>query len=236
MIVAEGLAKEFRDGTVAVEEASFRVEPGEVLALLGPNGAGKTTTLHMLLGLLEPTAGRATIAGRDVRTQRLDAYRHVGYLSENVLLYGNLSGRENLRFFARVCGHQVPQKRMEDLLDLVGLRAAAARPVMQYSKGMRQRLGLAVALVKDPPALVMDEPTTGLDPGGADALLRLVKRLREDGRAVLLSTHDLHRVPDVADKVAFMGRRRVQAVLPGRELRGVDLARAYERHTGEAAV
>ena len=234
--MADGLAKSFRDGTVAVEDASFRVEPGEVLALLGPNGAGKTTTLHMLLGLLEPTRGSAAIAGRDVATDRLEAYRRVGYLSENVLLYGNLSGRENLRFFARVCGHAVPQKRVEDLLDLVGLQDAAARPVLQYSKGMRQRLGLAVALVKDPPALVMDEPTTGLDPGGAEALLALVRRLRDDGRAVLLSTHDLHRVPDVADKVAFMGRRRVQAILGAEDLRGHDLARLYERHTGEAAL
>ena len=234
--MAEGLAKSFRDGTVAVEEASFRVEPGECFALLGPNGAGKTTTIHMLLGLLEPTRGRASIAGHDVHADRKEAYRRVGYLSENVLLYGNLSGRENLRFFARVCGHQVPRKRMEDLLDLVGLHEAAARPVLQYSKGMRQRLGLAVALVKDPPALVMDEPTTGLDPGGAESLLALVRSLRDDGRAVLLSTHDLHRVPDVADKVAFMGRRRVQAILTSAQLRGQDLARVYERHTGEAAL
>jgi ABC-2 type transport system ATP-binding protein len=230
MIVADGLAKEFSDGTIAVEEVSFRVDPGEVLALLGPNGAGKTTTIHMLLGILPATRGRATIRGVDVHEDPREAYRHVGHLSENVLLYGNLSARENLVFFGRISGKTIPASRIEELLSIVDLQHAASRRVHTFSKGMRQRLGLAVALVKDPPALVLDEPTTGLDPDGTDALLALIRRLRDEGRAILLSTHDLHRVPQVADKIAVIGHKRVQAIVTPAE--HPDIPALYRRLTG----
>ena len=234
MIVAERLARTFRDGTVAVEDATFEVKRGEVLALLGPNGAGKTTTIHMLLGLLPPTSGRALIGGVDVAEEPEKAYRTVGYLSENVLLYANLTAWENIRFFADVSGHTVPAAHLEDLLDDVGLADVRDRRVIHFSKGMRQRLGLAIALVKDPPALVMDEPTTGLDPDGTETLLGLVRGLRDEGRAILLSTHDLHRVRAVADRVAIMGGRRVQAVLGAEELDAEDIGELYRRHTGGA--
>ncbi|HUR69899.1 MAG TPA: ABC transporter ATP-binding protein [Candidatus Thermoplasmatota archaeon] len=234
MIVADRLARTFRDGTVAVEEASFDVRPGEVLALLGPNGAGKTTTLHMILGLLRPSAGRALLGGIDVQEDPAGAYRLVGYLSENVLLYGNLTARENLRFFADVSGATVPASRLDALLDDVGLAHVADRRVHAYSKGMRQRLGLAIALVKDPPALVLDEPTTGLDPEGTETLLALIRGLRDEGRAILLSTHDLHRVQEVADRVAIMGGHRVRTILANDELAGADIGALYREHAGGA--
>jgi ABC-2 type transport system ATP-binding protein len=232
VIVADRLARTFRDGTVAVEEASFEVQRGEVLALLGPNGAGKTTTIHMLLGLLRPTGGRALIGGFDLATDAASAYRVVGYLSENVLLYGNLTAWENLRFFADISGTTVPNARLERLLADVGLREARDRRVSAFSKGMRQRLGLAIALVKDPPALVMDEPTTGLDPEGTETLLALIRGLRDEGRAILLSTHDLHRVQDVADRVAIMAGHRVQTIVPRDELADADIDALYRRHAG----
>lgn len=227
--MAEHLARTFRDGTVAVEDATFEVERGEVLALLGPNGAGKTTTIHMLMGLLPPTGGRALIGGIDVAEDPAAAYRIVGYLSENVLLYANLTAWENLRFFADISGHTVPAHTLESLLADVGLAHVRDRRVLAFSKGMRQRLGLAIALVKDPPALVMDEPTTGLDPDGTETLLGLIRELRDEGRAILLSTHDLHRVRDVADRVAIMGGHRVRAIVPAAD---ADIAGLYREHTG----
>ena len=208
------------------------MQRGEVLALLGPNGAGKTTTIHMLLGLLPPTAGRAVIGGFDVAQEPERAYRVVGYLSENVLLYANLTAWENIRFFADVSGHTVPAYTLETLLDDVGLADVRDRPVRAFSKGMRQRLGLAIALAKDPPALVMDEPTTGLDPDGTETLLRLIRDLRDEGRAILLSTHDLHRVRDVADRIAIMGGRRVRATLAAAD---ADVAALYREHSGGPA-
>ncbi|HET6404994.1 MAG TPA: ABC transporter ATP-binding protein [Candidatus Thermoplasmatota archaeon] len=217
-----------------MEDATFEVEPGEVLALLGPNGAGKTTTIHMLLGLLRPSAGRALLGGFDVEREPAEAYRVVGYLSENVLLYANLTAWENLRFFADVSGATVPAYTLETLLQEVGLAHVRDRRVLHFSKGMRQRLGLAIALVKDPPALIMDEPTTGLDPEGTETLLALVRKLRDEGRAILLSTHDLHRVRDVADRVAIMGARRVQAILGPEEVASADIGALYRRHAGGA--
>lgn len=233
LIEARALSKTFEDGTHAVEDATFAVRPGEVLALLGANGAGKTTTLHMLLGLLPPSGGSAWLAGVDVVASPQEAYRHVGYLSENVLLYGNLTAYQNLRFFARVSGVPVPEYRLQQLLTRVGLAKVQDRRVGTFSKGMRQRLGLAVALVKEPPTLVMDEPTTGLDPDGTESLLELIREARGEGRAILLSTHDLHRVPEVADRVAFMGRGRVQEVIG--PYRFGEIHDLYRRHSGARA-
>ncbi|MFP5291269.1 MAG: ABC transporter ATP-binding protein, partial [Actinomycetes bacterium] len=186
---------------------------------------------HMLLGLLPPSGGAALIGGVDVQRSPLEAYRRVGFVSENVLLYGNLSARKNMRFFASVCGHAVPESRIDALLRRVALSHAQDRPVRTFSKGMRQRLGLAVALVKDPDALVLDEPTTGLDPDGADALLDVIRSLREEKRAVLMSTHDLDRVPEVADRIAVMGGGRIRAIVPGGAVPGGGMREFYRRHT-----
>lgn len=231
--MADALSKVFEDGTVGAQEVSFEVKPGRVLALLGKNGAGKTTTMHMTLGLLSTTSGRSLIDGIDVQARPLDAYRRVGYVSENVLLYGNLTAYENLRFFGRIGGSTVPHAHLLDLLRRVGLHEDRDRRVRTFSKGMRQRLGLAIALVKDPPALVLDEPTTGLDPEGAEALLALVRALREEGRAVLLSTHDLDRVPEVADDVGVIARGRLVDVVAAPR-HAADVRALYVRLSGGA--
>lgn len=204
MIRSESLRKTFDDGYVAVRDATFRVPAGTVLGMLGANGAGKTTTIHMLLGFVPPTSGKAWLGGVCVQDEPLEAKKHVGYVSENVLLYGPLTAEQNLRFFARVCGRDVPPARVGECLARVGLASAAKRRVEAFSKGMRQRLGIAVALVKDPEAFVMDEPTTGLDPVGVRDLHEVILSLRAEGKAILLVTHDLHRLHEISDGIVVM--------------------------------
>ncbi|HET6399524.1 MAG TPA: ABC transporter ATP-binding protein [Candidatus Thermoplasmatota archaeon] len=204
MIEAEHLSKRFEDGHVAVEDSHFTIRPGEALGLLGPNGAGKTTTVHMLLGHLRPSGGRARIHGIDIHEHPIEAKRHVGYVSENVLLYGSLTALQNLRFFSRLSGRDASEEELAALLARVGLAHAARRPVEAFSKGMRQRLGIAIALAKDPPALVMDEPTSGLDPVGARELGDLIVGLRKERKAILLVTHDVFRITELVSSVMVM--------------------------------
>ncbi len=222
MIRADKLQKTFEDGHVAVQDATFHVRAGESLGLLGSNGSGKSTTLHMLLGNVEPTSGRAWLGGVCVQDEPLEAKKHVGYVSENVLLYGPLTARQNLRFFARLSGKKVSAEREEECLRRVGLDHAARRRVETFSKGMRQRLGIAVALVKDPAVLVLDEPTTGLDPAGVEELNRLVVELCDEGKALLVVTHDLFRLQDITDRIAVMRESVLSDAVPSKDVRDVE--------------
>ena len=202
-IVARGLTKRYGE-TTAVDHLDLTIEPGEVFGLLGPNGAGKTTTILMLLGLTEPTAGSVSVDGLDPARSALDVKRVVGYLPDDVGFYDEMTGRENLRYTARL--NRIPRREVEPLLDRlltdVGLDEAADRKVRGYSRGMRQRLGLADALVKSPSILVLDEPTVNIDPEGVRELLALVRRLRDDrGTTVLLSSHLLQQVEEVCDRI-----------------------------------
>ena len=162
-----------------------------MFGLLGPNGAGKTTTILMLLGLTEPTAGTARVVGLDPARNPLQVKRHVGYLPDNVGFYGSLSGRENLRYTARLNGipASVAEDRINDLLDRVSLSDAGEKPVETYSRGMKQRLGLADVLIKEPAVMILDEPTTSINPVGVAEVLELVRNLAHDeGVAVLISS------------------------------------------------
>lgn len=190
----------------AVERVSFTVRPGRVVGFLGPNGAGKTTTLRMLLGLVTPTAGSATINGRaysDLRNPR----HVVGAALEASGAYPGRTGRNHLRIEALAAG--VPGSRVEDVLGLVELTAAADRRVGGYSLGMRQRLGLAGALLTDPDILILDEPANGLDPEGVHWLRRLLRRFADEGRTVLVSSHILAEVAQTVDSVVIMNRGRL---------------------------
>ncbi len=212
-IRARGLTKRYGDFT-AVDRLDLEVGRGEIFGLLGPNGAGKTTTILMLLGLSEPSGGEARVVGLDPTRRPLEVKRLVGYLPDNVGFYGNMTGRENLAYTARLNG--IPEdeaaKRIDDLLARVGLPDAADRRVGTYSKGMKQRLGVADALVKDPEVLVLDEPTIALDPEAVQETLDLIRSLpRERGVAVLLSSHLLHQVQEICDRVAIFVRGRVVA-------------------------
>ena len=212
VIRTEGLTKRY-GATTAVDQLDLEVQPGEIFGLLGPNGAGKTTTVLMLLGLSEPTAGTARVAGLDPARQSLEVKRKVGYLPDSVGFYEQLTGRQNLAFVARLNGIPVDEatERVDALLKQVGLADAADRPTGGYSRGMLQRLGIADALVKDPEVLILDEPTIAIDPAGVSDILALIERLRDEhGVTVLLSSHLLHQVQRICDRVAiFVGGRIV---------------------------
>ncbi|MDH3261708.1 MAG: ABC transporter ATP-binding protein [Acidimicrobiia bacterium] len=204
-IVAKGLTKRYGDLT-AVDHLDLEVDTGEVFGLLGPNGAGKTTTILMLLGLSEPSEGTVQVAGLDPTRKPLDVKRIVGYLPDNVGFYDSLTGRQNLRYTARLNSlpKEASERRIAALLTEVGLAEAGDAPAGTYSRGMLQRLGLADALVKDPQILILDEPTMAIDPEGVAEILRLIRFLAEErGVTLLLSSHLLNQVQAVCDRVGI---------------------------------
>ena len=191
---------------IAVNDLNLSIRKGEVFGLLGPNGAGKTTTILMLLGLTEPTAGTATIAGCDCTRNPLEVKSIVGYLPDNVGFYTDMTGRQNLRFTGRLngLGGQELEERIDSLLERVGMTEAADKKTGTYSKGMRQRLGIADVLIKDPQVIIMDEPTLGIDPEGMRELLNIIRDLSvKDGRTVLISSHQLQQIQQVCDRVGI---------------------------------
>lgn len=205
-IVVDGLTKVFGHDVRAVDQLSFTVEPGSITGFLGPNGAGKTTTLRMVLGLVRPTAGGATIGGRAYR--HLDNPSHaVGAALESSSFHPARTARNHLRIMCTVAG--LPDRRADEVLALVGLAEAARRKVRGYSMGMRQRLGLAQALLGDPAVLILDEPANGLDPEGIRWLRGLLRTLADQGRTVLVSSHQLNEVQEIADRVVILSRGRL---------------------------
>jgi ABC-2 type transport system ATP-binding protein len=194
----------------AVKGVSFEVGAGEILGFLGPNGAGKSTTIKMLTGQLTPKGGTARVLGTDVTTDDPDMQGRIGVCFEEKNLYESMSGAENLRFFAKLFG--IRDVDTEDLLRRVGLSDRGTDRVSQYSKGMRQRLMMARALVNRPDVLFLDEPTDGLDPVSSTAIRRLIRQEAERGAAVLLTTHDMMEADELADRVAFINEGELYAV------------------------
>ena len=212
------LTKRYGD-KIAVNDLNLEIRRGEVFGLLGPNGAGKTTTILMLLGLSEPTAGTAEILGMNCTRNPLEVKTKVGYLPDNIGFYSDMTGRQNLRFTGRLNGLEGPEmeERINHLLERVGMTDAADRRAGTYSKGMRQRLGIADVLMRDPEIIIMDEPTLGIDPEGMRQLLSLIQELSwEDGRTILISSHQLHQVQQVCDRVGIFveGRLIAKGTLP----------------------
>lgn len=220
IIEVQGLTKRYED-VVAVDDLSLSIKQGEVFGLLGPNGAGKTTTTLMLLGLTEPTAGTAKIADRDCTREPIEVKRIVGYLPDNVGFYPDLTGRENLRFTGKLNGlpKDVCEARINSLLERVGMSYAADRKAGTYSRGMRQRLGIADVLMKDPQVIIMDEPTLGIDPEGMRELISLIRKLStEDGRTILISSHQLYQIQQICDRVGIFVKGKLIACGPIGEL------------------
>ncbi|MGH8912513.1 MAG: ABC transporter ATP-binding protein [Acidimicrobiia bacterium] len=212
------LSKHYGDRAV-VDQLNLDIGAGEVFGLLGPNGAGKTTTILMLLGLIEPTHGELEVLGKNPHRHPLDVKRMVGFLPDAVGFYDGLTGRENLRFTARLNGVADPEPQLDLLLEQVGLPKAGDQEVGQYSRGMKQRLGLADALVKSPSVLILDEPTTAIDPEGVAEMLEMIRGLANDNQVtVLLSSHLLHQVQAVCDRVAIFVNGVVVAQGPPHEL------------------
>jgi ABC-2 type transport system ATP-binding protein len=242
VIEIQSLTKRF-GGATAVDELSFRVEPGVVTGFLGPNGAGKTTTLRSLVGLVRPTSGRATFDGRSY-AELADPLRTVGTALEAASFHPGRSGRDHLRVVGAAAG--IPAARVDEVLEWVGLSDAARRRVGGYSLGMRQRLGLALALLGDPGALVLDEPINGLDPEGIRWIRGFLRTLASEGRTVLVSSHLLSEVQQTVDRVVIIshGRLAYEGTLDGLEGGGIarvqvdaadreGLARALEAAGGQ---
>ena len=191
---------------VAVKDLNLKVQPGEVFGFLGPNGAGKTTTMNVLLGFVNASSGVAFLFGVDVRDPI--ARQRIGYLPELTYYYKFLTAEELLRFYARIFG--IPRaeadRRIDQLLKLVELESARKRPIKTYSKGMQQRVGLAQALINNPDLLILDEPTSGLDPLGRMRVREIIQRLKNEGKTVFFSSHELGEVETVCDRVAIINQ------------------------------
>lgn len=220
MIETTNLTKYF-DEFKAVEDINLSVKPGEVLALLGPNGAGKTTTVRMLTSILKPTSGSARVAGFDVVTEAEFVRATVGVLTENHGLYLRMKGREYLDFFGKLCAlpASIRARRSEELSSRFGLRDALDRRLGEYSKGMRQKLALVRAMLHDPKVLLLDEPTSAMDPLSARQVRDAIADLRRDGRTIILCTHNLPEAEELADRIAIIRKGRIIAQGTSAELK-----------------
>jgi len=232
MIQAIDLTKRYEDGLLALDHLNLSIQPGQIYCLLGANGAGKTTTINLFFNFIEPTSGTATLNGVDCTKNPLGAKRNAAYVSENVMLYGNFTSRQNLDFFTRLAGRKELKKEGYDMvMRQVGLpERAFEQRVKTFSKGMRQKLGIAIAILKEAPALLLDEPTSGLDPKAAAEFVDLLLKLRGEGKAILMSTHDVFRAKEIADVVGIMKEGTLIMERTRDELRNEDLEHLYLRY------
>jgi len=232
VLEANNLTKRYEDGVLALDHVSFRVQAGQVFAMLGGNGAGKTTAINLFLNLIEPSDGEARINGVVTHKEPLLAKQYVSFVSENVMLYSNFTALQNLDFFARLGGKTTYTKDdYREVLLRVGLPIEAHNKRLRgFSKGMRQKCGIAIAILKDAPAVLLDEPTSGLDPKAGYEFSRLLEALRDEGKAILMSTHDIFRAKEIADIVAIMNNGKIIMQQPASALAGKNLEDIYMHH------
>ena len=229
MLKADDLSKRYEDGILAVDHVNLEIRPGEVYCLLGANGAGKTTIINLFLNFIPPTTGTCYINGIDVASDPLEAKKHVSFVSENVMLYGNFTARQNLEFFSKLGGRkELDHEDFYQVMRRVSLQEKAfEQRVAHFSKGMRQKLGISIAIIKNASAILLDEPTAGLDPKAADEFLEILAELKEGGKAILIATHDIFRAKDIGDRVGIMKEGRLVMERTRQELVYEDLVKIY---------
>lgn len=219
IIECKNLTKDF-DGFKALQNLNLTIYKGEIFAFVGPNGAGKTTTMNILVGLIEPTSGDAIINGYSVVKDPINVKKSIGFLPENVYLYDSLTARQNVRYIADLNGG-VEEKRIDEVLDKVGLQGVKDRKAGTFSKGMRQRLGVACVLVKNPEVLFLDEPTSGLDPTGKTDFQNLLRDLSKEGMTVFYSSHILGEVEDIASRVGILHNGKLERIIEKKDIENV---------------
>ncbi len=230
MLQATNLKKSYGD-TEALKGLDLTVQGGDIYCLLGANGAGKTTTISLFLNFIQPDGGSARVCGLDVTEEPLETKKLLAYIPEQVMLYGNLTGLENLRYFSQLGGHDYSHEEYHAFLHRVGLEAEAMdRRVKTYSKGMRQKVGVAIALAKQAKALLLDEPTAGLDPKASNEFSELLLKLKSDGAAILMATHDLFRAKETGTRIGIMKEGRLVDELSTDEVSHADVEKIYLQH------
>ncbi len=232
MLEAVNLSKKYEDGVLALDNLNMKVYAGEIYAMLGANGAGKTTSINLFLNLIEPTSGEALINGIASHKDPLEAKKYVGFVSENVMLYPNFTALQNLDFFVKLGGkHNYTKEDYKKVLLRVGLQEEAHNKKLKgYSKGMRQKCGIAIAILKDSPAILLDEPTSGLDPKAGIEFVKLLEELRDQGKAILMSTHDIFRAKEIADKIGIMKKGVLVTEKTRSEFENEDLEKLYMQY------
>ena len=235
MLEAKRLTKAFGP-TIALAELNLTVEPGEVVCLLGANGAGKTTTINLFLGFIEPTGGGAFIDGQNVQQAPIETKKTIAYIPEQVALYPSLSGLENLQYFAELAGRTYRSSApLYAYLDSAGIdRETADRRVSSYSKGMRQKVGIAAALAKEATSFLLDEPLSGLDPKAANEFVAILRGLKDQGAAVLMATHDIFRSKEVATRIGIMRAGHLVQELDAESVQRAELEAIYLQHMHDA--
>lgn len=227
MLIAKNLTKTYGEQT-ALNSLNLTINEGEIFALLGQNGAGKTTTINCFLGFIQPSGGSASINGVSVAENALETKKYLAYIPETVMLYPNLSGIENLEFFSSLAGFSYGKDELSSFLSKAGLQNTAHNQrVGGYSKGMRQKVGIAIAIAKKAKALLLDEPTSGLDPKASNEFSEILRELAQNGTAVLMATHDIFRAKEVANRIGIMKEGNLVSVIDAKEISANELEKLY---------
>ncbi len=227
MIIADNLTKQYGD-TIVLDQLSLNIKAGEIYCLLGANGAGKTTTINLLLGFIKSSSGCAFINGLNVAENPKKTKRFLAYIPENLMLYPTLTAVENLEYFSGIGGKNLKKNQLEEFLNEAGLQQNAFHQrISSFSKGMRQKVGIAIALAKNASCLLLDEPTSGLDPKASNEFGQLLEKLRNQGVAILMATHDLFRAKEVATHIGIMKNGQLRQEFDANNLSLSELERAY---------
>ncbi len=232
MLEAKDLTKKYEDGLLALDHLSFKVEPGEIFCMFGANGSGKTTAINLFLGFIPPSEGTALIEGIDVVQEPLKSKDYVSFVSENVMLYPNFTARQNLDYFAQLGERDgLTKKDYYDIMNRVGLQEEAHEMRLKtFSKGMRQKLGIAIAIIKNADNILLDEPTSGLDPKAASEFVNILNELKAEGKAIFMSTHDIFRAKVIADRIGIMKEGKLVMLRTREEFQAENLEKLYMDH------